>query len=284
VEQKNLSYFKNRFTIPQPMHIEKHTMIDPVVIDLEINPTRPVISFAASIYNNKCTGPHAHPRGQIMYAREGVMKVITQQQVWMVTPMQAIWVPAMEMHEVCFLNHVEVRDLFLDPSITTHLPATSFAFDVTSFFKELMARITKIDWNQPLTDSEYRIVQVLLDEISVLPPATLKLPVGKDEKIHTVTDYLIRFMTDMSLEDAAALARISPRTLSRSFVNETGMTYPDWCTKLKLLEAISRLQAGETIAQVAVDLGYESTSAFTFMFRKSMGKPPCVYLRENNGL
>jgi len=266
------------------MHIEKHTIIDPVVIDLEINPTRPVLSFATSIYNNKWAGPHAHPRAQIMYATEGVMKVITQQQVWMVTPMQAIWVPAMEMHEVCFPNHVEVRNLFLDPSITADLPATSFAFDASSFFKELTARIAQFDYHRPLTDSEYRIVQVLLDEISVLHPASLNLPVGKDEKIHTVTDYLIRFMTDMSLEDAAALARVSPRTLSRSFVSETGMTYPDWCTKLKLLEAISRLQAGENIAQVAVDLGYESTSAFTFMFRKSIGQPPCMYLRQMNGL
>ena len=84
--------------------------------------------------------------------------------------------------------------------------------------------------------------------------------------------------------EAAALARVSPRTLSRSFVSETGMTYPDWCTKLKLLEAIGRLQTGENISQVAADLGYESTSAFTFMFRKSLGLPPCMYLRQNNGL
>lgn len=262
------------------MRVEKQTIIDDVVSGFEINAARPVSSLCTHIYNGRCAEAHAHPRAQIIYAVQGIMKVITPDCVWMVTPLQAIWVPGMVQHEVCFLDHVEVRNLFLDPSVTSELPDTCFAFDVNTFFKELVLRIMQFDTTRQLTQPEKRILQVLLDEISVLQPATLNLPMGKDSRLNSVTETLIQNIgQELSLEEASAMACVSTRTLSRLFVTETGMTYRDWCIKLKLLEAIRRLNAGDAIAAIAYDLGYESTSAFTYMFRRSLGKPPGAFMK-----
>jgi AraC-like DNA-binding protein len=257
------------------MRVEKQTIIDAVEYGYEINPARPVLSYYTHIYNGMCAATHAHPRAQIIYASKGVTKVITPGMVWMVTPLQAIWVPGMVEHQACFIDHVDVRNIFLDPSVTGHLPNNCFAFDVSPFFRELMLRIMQFDTTQPISAAERRMLQVLLDEISTLQPASLNLPVGNDPRINIVTDTLITQVgKEMTLEAAAALACVSSRTLSRLFVAETGMTYRDWCIKLKLLEAIRRLGAGETISTIAYELGYESVSAFTYMFRKSLGVTP----------
>ena len=45
------------------------------------------------------------------------------------------------------------------------------------------------------------------------------------------------------------------------------------------LEALPRLASGETVTNVALDLGYDSPSAFTAMFRRILGASPRDYLR-----
>lgn len=263
------------------MRVEKQTIIGTVEFGYELDPGRPVLSYNAQIHNGMCAEAHAHPRAQIIYASKGVTKVITPDCVWMVTPLQAIWVPGMVEHQVCFLDHVEVRNVFLDPSVTENLPTDCFAFDVPPFFRELVLRIMQFDTSRNIANEEFRILQVLLDEIKALQPALLNLPIGKDPRLNAITDTLMRNVgQELSLEEAAVLACVSSRTLSRLFVAETGMTYRDWCLKLKLLEAIRRLGAGEAISTIAYELGYESPSAFTYMFRKSIGKTPGEFVKS----
>ena len=40
------------------------------------------------------------------------------------------------------------------------------------------------------------------------------------------------------------------------------------------MEALRRLAAGDPITVVALDLGYATSSAFTYMFRRALGVPP----------
>lgn len=44
------------------------------------------------------------------------------------------------------------------------------------------------------------------------------------------------------------------------------------------MEALTRLSLGQPVTTVALDLGYESPSAFTAMFRRVMGRTPKHYL------
>jgi AraC-like DNA-binding protein len=45
----------------------------------------------------------------------------------------------------------------------------------------------------------------------------------------------------------------------------------------RLLAATAMLAAGQPITRIALDLGYESPSAFTAMFRRALGAPPSHY-------
>ncbi len=64
------------------------------------------------------------------------------------------------------------------------------------------------------------------------------------------------------------------RTFTRMFRRETHMSFAAWRQHVRLMEALSRLATGEPVTAVAFDVGYNSPSAFTAMFRKAFGAAP----------
>jgi AraC-like DNA-binding protein len=56
------------------------------------------------------------------------------------------------------------------------------------------------------------------------------------------------------------------------------MSFNAWRQQACLLAALTRLSNGASITEVALDLGYRSSSAFTAVFRRILGAPPSRYL------
>lgn len=84
------------------MDIEKLPRLPPVETGFRIDPALPVIPLAMEVSNAGCAAAHAHPRGQLIYADKGVMRVICRRDIWVVPPSQAVWVPPGIEHEVYF--------------------------------------------------------------------------------------------------------------------------------------------------------------------------------------
>ena len=82
-----------------------------------------------------------------------------------------------------------------------------------------------------------------------------------------------------NLQTGARTAGASKRTLVRLFPIQTGMTFRQWRQQRRLLYAIELLTTGKTVTSIALELGYENTSAFIAMFRRCLGTTPTRYLR-----
>jgi len=54
--------------------------------------------------------------------------------------------------------------------------------------------------------------------------------------------------------------------------------FAQWRQQIRLLSAISLLAEGRSITSVALDVGYESPSAFTATFHRAFGQPPSAYM------
>jgi AraC-like DNA-binding protein len=80
-----------------------------------------------------------------------------------------------------------------------------------------------------------------------------------------------------NLERIAHQVGASKRTLERIFQRETGMTLGGWRQQLRLLQALPLLAAGESVTNVALSVGYASTSAFISRFRQVLGTTPGRY-------
>lgn len=264
------------------MNVENLSKLSPVTIGYRINPDLPVIPFAMDVSNAGCAAGHAHPRGQLIYASRGVMRVICRKDIWVVPPSQAVWIPPNVDHEVYFPGDVSLRNLFVDPSVTSGLPNQCTVIRVSSLLRELILKAVIIGENYKPGSADFRLMTVLLDELSLAEASPLHLPVGRDERLVRVIKALLECPEDKkNLHDWAHYAGASERTLARLFVKETGLTFGEWRKRLILQESIDRLTKGHTVTQVAFDLGYQSISAFIEMFRQSFGYSPGKYILKH---
>ena len=79
---------------------------------------------------------------------------------------------------------------------------------------------------------------------------------------------------DLGLEDWARHCGASPRTLTRLFRAETGMSFGRWRQQLRLAEAAALLSRGVPPARAAAAVGYASAPAFGAAFRAAFGTTP----------
>jgi AraC-like DNA-binding protein len=83
------------------------------------------------------------------------------------------------------------------------------------------------------------------------------------------------------LADWARVAAASPRTLERRFRRETGMSFGAWRQQARLLRALELLAAGEPVTATALQVGFETPSAFIALFRRALGTTPGRYFRPS---
>jgi AraC-like DNA-binding protein len=87
----------------------------------------------------------------------------------------------------------------------------------------------------------------------------------------------------LTLDEWARACAMSGRSLARLFLAETRMTFGRWRQQARLLASLPRLARGDGVLGTALDLGYDSPSAFTAMFRKALGTTPSRYFRRDDG-
>jgi AraC-like DNA-binding protein len=80
-----------------------------------------------------------------------------------------------------------------------------------------------------------------------------------------------------TLSDWGRSVGASERTLARLFRADTGLSFRLWRQQARLLEALRRLADREPVTTVALDLGYDSPSAFIAMFKCTLGTTPGHY-------
>jgi AraC-like DNA-binding protein len=245
------------------------------------DPKRPILSYAWEADSAHRAAAHSHPRAQIIHPQSGAYWVITQEGTWLVPSSQAIWIPPRIHHEVYSHGAVSARMLFVDEAHAERLPQRCGTVEVSPLLAELLLRTVDYGNDYPPDGPAARLALVMLDELATMRVAPLLLPVAKDPRLARVMDRLI---ADPGSQDGlASLAKeagASPRTLARLFRSETGMTFAEWKTRLRLVESIDRLERGASVTEVALDLGYSSTSAFVYMFRSNLGVTPGSYRRK----
>jgi AraC-like DNA-binding protein len=238
---------------------------------------RPVAVMAKDFARGTANAPHRHKRGQLICIADGVAAVTTPDGTWVVPPQRAVWVPAETEHWVRCPTAATMRALFVMPDVTG-LPRRCCVIAVSPLLRELISRAADfpVDYDEKGPDG--RVMVLILDEIRALPALPLHLPWPADARLRRVCEALKADPAEnRTLEDWARASGASARTLARLFRKETGMSFGGWRQQARLLEALGRLASGSPVTTVALDLGYQSPSAFTSMFRRALGTSPTRY-------
>jgi AraC-like DNA-binding protein len=238
---------------------------------------RPVAAMPKDFPAGHVIAPHRHKRAQLVFAASGVMTVSTASGQWAVPPNRALWLPAGVEHSVRMSGRVEMRTLYIRPDVAeaAALPREPRAIAVTPLLRELILAAVDLPVLYAETGREARIMALILDEIAALPRLPLHLPMPEEPRLRRLCERIAAAPgKTVPVAEAASATATSARNFARLFRGATGMSFGAWCRQARLLDALTRLAAGQPVTRIAYELGYDSPSAFTSMFRRHFGAPP----------
>jgi AraC-like DNA-binding protein len=223
---------------------------------------------------------HYHDHDQLIYACAGVMTVRTDRGSWVVPPQRAIWLPARVAHAIEMTGPVSMRTLYFAPGRVRGPRRDCRVIAVSPLLRELVLHVVVL--GPQVTPGRERLIRVIVDQLAELqaPPLPLDLPWPTEPRAVRLAELLRAQPGSARLERLYRQAGASRRTLERLFAVETGLTLGRWRQQLRLLEALRLLAAGQPVTSVALDLGYDSPSAFIVMFRRQLGTTPARYFRQ----
>lgn len=237
-----------------------------------------VRTFAVRHVRAHVIAPHVHDWHQLIYAGEGVMWVHTAQGEWVIPPNRAVWVPAGVEHSIEMSSKVFVQTLYLRADVPSPLPEHCSAVNVAPLLRELILHVMQLGTLDCLIPAQARALDFLLDQLNALATIPVQLPLPADERARRAIAWMRAHPDDTgSLKQMARRVSASVRTLERLFQKETGMTFGKWRQQLRLLHALRLLAGGSTVTAVALEVGYESPSAFIAAFKRFFGATPARY-------
>jgi len=257
----------------------KTTDSDP--IEDILNVPRPIVAMAKEFPSGHVISRHKHSRAQLLYASSGVMTVGTESGIWVVPPLRAVWIPAQTNHQIEVSGNLSMRTLYIDPNYYSGPSDGCCVIAVSPLLKELILHVVDLPRCYPLEGQEEKVISVLMDQINSSRAAPLELQIPVDERLRRIHAHLSSNPGDnRTLEDWGKKVGAAGRTLTRHFRSETGMSFVQWRQQFRILEALRRLGRKEPVTNIAIELGYDSPSAFISMFKKALGKTPGQYFAE----
>jgi AraC-like DNA-binding protein len=225
------------------------------------------------------TPAHSHPRGHLVYPVSGVLSVSTSEGSWIAPPNRVVWIPAHSEHRHRGHGVTDMRIVFLASRLAGLLPPHPAVLVVTPLAREATLALSSAA-DRP-TAVRSRLRRVLLDDLVAAPEQPLHLPEPSDDRLRAVTRLVEeRLSWPANLADLGRRVGASERTLSRLFHAETGMSFPQWRTQLRIHRALLMLADGTSVLETATACGWSNPSAFIETFHSLVGQTPGRYQRS----
>lgn len=221
---------------------------------------------------------HDHASHQLIHPHRGVLRISTPIGGWVVPPHRGVWIPAGVAHAHEAFGPTEMRALLFDPAVNPLRLDRPTVMAITPLLREVVVALTGDD--EPTPGQRANLERVLLDQLREVEALPLCLPAPSDPRLRDVAAILETDPADgRTLAELGAVVGASERTLSRLFRAETGMSFPQWRTQLRLHHALILLAGGRSVTSAAAACGYSGPSAFIQSFKHAFGTTPHAYVR-----
>ena len=93
--------------------------------------------------------------------------------------------------------------------------------------------------------------------------------------------YTKEHLDAVTAEDVSRAVSVSERTLRRQFQTAAGLSWRTYLLHARMLRAMALLAApGQSVADTAIAVGFDSISSFTRAFAQFCGETPSSYRRR----
>ncbi|KXG80478.1 MULTISPECIES: AraC family transcriptional regulator [Pseudomonas] len=235
---------------------------------------RAVLAIATDYPPDTLLPRHVHRRAQFLYGMSGLMEVLTDDGAWVIPPGSGVWIPPGKPHQVR-MRGVSTRSLYIEPTVLPRPSSVCEALRVGPLLHQLLLASAEVPALHDEAGRDGLLLRLVLHELGQAEPLPLFAPLPAEPRLAALCQaFLAQPSVHTRGETWAAQLNWSPRTFSRRFREQTGLSFGRWRQQACLMAAVTRLATGEAVTTIALDLGYESPSAFSSLYRRVMGQPP----------
>ncbi len=220
-------------------------------------------------------------RDYLLYAIKGALRVTVAEDIWLLPPSFAAWIPANTPIFVDIDKPVTTCSVLTSPGFCAALPDTPTVFQMSPMTR-LMIRHCK-DWGAdgPHPDEANGFFLALLNVCAGLVTRSIdvKRPTATDPALQAAIAFTECHLTDgIAAGKVARAANLSERSLQRRFSENVGMSWSETLTRLRMIHAVQLLAEDDlSIIQIAGEVGFDSLSAFNRAFRKFAESTPSEF-------
>ncbi len=213
-----------------------------------------------------------HEEGQAFVLTEGAIRFDFAGRSFVLTPGRLCWIPRDMPHG--FTAQGPVAGISVKV-LAPDLPVRPCVLAPDPFHLSLLERMV----TRP--DTAALLWPVMADAIRNDPADELSLSSPRDPRLVRVAEAMMRHPADgRDLSAWAEVANVSPRSLIRRFMAETGLSFTAWRRRMRVIHAIGLMEAGLPATAAALDSGFAGSSAFSAAFRLETGVSPTAWLRR----
>ncbi|WP_285418649.1 helix-turn-helix transcriptional regulator [Pseudomonas sp. efr-133-TYG-5] len=236
----------------------------------------PVIGIASTLGDHD-SGLHRHQRGQLLYTRRGCTRITLAQQLCLLPPSRAAWIPPGVSHRAVMQHSVDYRSIYLAPQLCAGLPQQVCVIEVSPLLRAVLEPIATADFASDWQQGKgLHLLGLCLSEMAEAAQQPMLLPLPRDKRLGALLATPERLPPPLNLLERQVGA--SGRTIGRIFQRETGMSYQQWRQQWRLMRAMELLATGRNLGYCAFELGFASDSAFIAFFKLMTGSTPGNWL------
>lgn len=242
--------------------------------------------FAIASHSN-ISSSHSHKVGQLSVPQNGTMYLIVDDELYIISPGRAIFIPKNTKHQVYKISkRTMIENIYFTDQYTKGLPNTVAMIHLSELAKVLIARLCQLPNSMQSLQQPQQMLNLLLSELneeSGQNSYTVKIP--HNNELRRVFDFLVNSIDTLpSLDTCAKIINISSRTLQRMVKKELNISFILWRQQILFVKALELLDCEHRTSQIAYRLGYNSESAFISMFKKiSGGLIPSNFIQSLKG-
>ncbi|UJF16824.1 helix-turn-helix transcriptional regulator [Vibrio sp. SS-MA-C1-2] len=247
------------------------------------NPPGDIFFGHASFLPNTVTKKHRHSWGQIQFIKGGILEIKAEGKRFLSPPQYAVWVPANIDHESYIRRTVDYCSMNITTQYADQLPNYSCMLEVSPIVTAIMNHIIERKITIAEVEEDQRLIKVIFDQMLTAKQHEEFLPTSNHKLLKPI---LLELQKDpacpKSLAQWAEERHTTERTLARHCQSELGMSLTEWRQRRKFIMSLQQLRNGESVKEIAFNLGYNQSSPFIALFKKHTGTTPEQYRQRWN--
>ncbi|MHC8372769.1 AraC family transcriptional regulator [Pseudomonas sp. MDT1-85] len=239
----------------------------------------PVVGIRA-FHRNHDSGMHQHNCGQLMLTLKGSTRITLDDQLCLLPPMRAAWIPAGVRHRCVIQQAAEYRSVYLNRILCVPAGDVARMIEVSPLLCAVLESMTQAPYDTDWSRGKYaHLLGLFLIEIAEAPRQPFVLQLPQDKRLAPLLAHLDRLPPN--LQTLVTRVGASGKTIHRIFLRETGMGYQQWRQQWRLMRCIELLATGHSLDYCAFELGFSNNSVLIAFFKSLTGTTPRNYLKKS---